>query len=99
MVQIVHGEVGSPKIHGFAIGQNISPIKDVARPPPKYTCVSILGVCGKTITQPRCYQLCRSYFSGANPYPHCDQYPGIDEVLCFCEHDCLKPQTASPPIN
>ncbi|PIN15378.1 hypothetical protein CDL12_11982 [Handroanthus impetiginosus] len=63
--------------------------KDVGRPPPKYTCVSILGICGKTFSNARCYQLCKSYHSGAHRYPHCDEYPGIAAVFCYCEHDCL----------
>ncbi|KAL6556374.1 hypothetical protein OROGR_005662 [Orobanche gracilis] len=54
-------------------------IKDAARPLPTYTCVSILGVCGKTFSEDRCYQLCYDYFNDLNPQPHCDQYPGFDE--------------------
>ncbi|GFP89505.1 hypothetical protein PHJA_001094100 [Phtheirospermum japonicum] len=65
-------------------------VKDAARPPPTYTCVSLLGVCGKTLTQARCVQLCYDYYDGLHPWPHCDQYPGIDDVLCYCEHDCMK---------
>lgn len=112
MLEMVGGELGLPQTQVtktiFSSCNSLQPTLTVieakntsndavARPPPTYTCISILGVCGKTLTKERCYQLCYSYFSGVRPYPHCDQYPGIDEVFCYCEHDCLKPGAPSLP--
>ncbi|KAL6501678.1 hypothetical protein OROGR_026811 [Orobanche gracilis] len=65
-------------------------IKDEARPLPPYRCLGILGVCGKTFSEDRCRQLCYDDFNDLNPYPYCDQYPGFDEVFCYCEHDCTQ---------
>ncbi|GER38857.1 YELLOW STRIPE like 2 [Striga asiatica] len=82
-------------VQGDKIGR-LGGSKDVGRPSPPYTCVSILGICGKSISPQCCAQLCYDYFDGLNPYPHCDQYPGIDEVFCYCEHYCMK-KTIKPP--
>ncbi|KAL3647180.1 hypothetical protein CASFOL_008148 [Castilleja foliolosa] len=77
-----------------AQGNNNVTLKDIkagaARPPPVYRCVALLGVCGKTLTEARCVELCYDYYGGLHPWPHCDIYPGIADVLCFCEHDCMK---------
>lgn len=64
--------------------------KGIARPPPTYTCVSILGVCNVTLTEARCIQLCYNYYGGLHPWPHCDKYPGGEDAFCYCEHDCLE---------
>ncbi|PIN27225.1 hypothetical protein CDL12_00018 [Handroanthus impetiginosus] len=64
-------------------------IKDVERPPPKYRCVSILGVCGVTLTEGRCKQLCLNYYSGLDPFPYCAT-PLNGVKYCYCRHDCFR---------
>lgn len=48
--------------------------------PPVYRCVSILGVCGVTLSEDRCIQLCNDYYSGVNPYARCGLFL---ELLMF----------------
>ncbi|KAL7160164.1 hypothetical protein ABFS83_01G075700 [Erythranthe nasuta] len=70
-------------------------IKDTERPPPRYTCVSILGVCGLTCTEQQCKSWCIDYFGTLNPWAHCDEFPGVDAKFCYCEHWCMI--ASSPP--
>ncbi|KAL7150316.1 hypothetical protein ABFS83_05G103700 [Erythranthe nasuta] len=63
-------------------------VNNIERPAPKYRCNSILGICGKTLTEEQCTTLCLSWYSGTNPDPYCAT--PYDEVYCYCRHDCLK---------
>ncbi|XP_051151314.1 uncharacterized protein LOC127265532 [Andrographis paniculata] len=59
----------------------------------KYRCLSLLGECGKSISESDCRRLCLSWFSGANPAPRCGPALGLARPplnMCICEHDCMK---------
>lgn len=96
MIQRVHGEVHNPPVGapsqgvtGTYLDNNVTNIKTSDRAP--FRCTSILGICGVTMTNARCLQLCINYYGEIHPNPRCDKYPpGSKVVLCYCEHDCIK---------
>ncbi|XP_042032450.1 uncharacterized protein LOC121779192 [Salvia splendens] len=87
---MVHARLGNPPLPSLDEEAANAPsncdtkIENVnvdTRLPPVYRCVSILGICGVTLSEDRCIQLCNDYYFGVNPYARYDLLPGATDVF------------------